>query len=52
MLDEYRYRHLWKMAIADGDYADAEQRALARIAAAFAVTDDELRLLTAQFAQP
>jgi tellurite resistance protein len=39
-----------RMATSDGDYAEAEQRAIARIAAAFGVSDDELRLLAAAFA--
>ncbi len=36
-----------RMALVDGDYAEAVARAVARIAAAFAIPDDELAALTA-----
>jgi len=35
-----------RMALIDGDYAAAEAREIARIAAAFGVTTDELQILT------
>lgn len=37
-----------RMALVDGDYADAEARAIARIAAALNVGEEELRRLTAE----
>jgi tellurite resistance protein len=41
-----------RMALADGDYADAEAKEVMRIAAAFGVGSDELQQLTDEVRRP
>jgi tellurite resistance protein len=41
-----------RMALVDGDYAEAERRTIGRIAAAFGISDGELRALTAAALAP